>query len=125
MGAGVGLVSASSTGSTGTSCEGVFAKIVQAALDAAEAPLPPKVGVEESPQVGVEESPRVVTAESPKVVTAESPPGGSGFVAAAGTPFGDAFDGDAFDGARYSGSSRSRSARQPTTPLTSPASRST
>ena len=73
MGAGVGLVSASSTGPTGTSREGVFAKIVKAALDAAEAPLPPKVGVEESPRVGVEESPRVVAAESPKVVAAESP----------------------------------------------------
>ena len=125
MGAGVGLVSASSTGSTGTSCEGVFAKIVQAALDAAEAPLPPKVGVEESPQVGVEESPRVVTAESPKVVTAESPPGGSGFVAAAGTPFGDAFDGDAFDGDAFDGdpfapSGSSRPAAPTTDPSSSP-----
>ena len=128
MGAGVGLVSASSTGSTGTSREGVFAKIVQAALDAAEAPLPPKVGVEESPRVGVEESPRVVAAESPKVVAAESPkvvaaespPGGSGFVAAAGTPFGDAFDGDAFDGDPFAPSGSSRPAASTTDPSSSP-----
>ena len=82
MGAGVGLVSASSTGSTGTSREGVFAKIVQAALDAAEAPLPPKVGVEESPELASkrapesspQRAPKSSPQREPKVVAAESPP---------------------------------------------------